>query len=170
MRRKAEIDLEAFAADVAAGMSANALMLKYRIGYARAAALKAELGGGAPAPHAAEPEPTGAAPASQARYDLSLSIPAERLDYLIGSFALDDALAALLSLDDDGKAWAVEFVVQRRLSRLIDPPPASELRSIADALDRLSRPLTGAQPTPGAQPETPAQPASAAQETCNGQA
>ena len=123
--------------DARAGMTTKALMAKYHIGYPRAKKIRRE------ALAVGDPDTAAGTEAAQERgdYSLALNIPKDRIDYLIGGFTLDDAIAVLLDLDEDGKAWAVQFVVQRRLLKVVDPPPDCDLRSIADALERVSKPL-----------------------------
>lgn len=81
-----------------------------------------------------EPDPTDDAPDC---WEVTLQVDMDKLDYLIGQFSLDDAIAAILQLPGVDKANIYAFVIQRRLNLLIDPP-TGYLESLADSIARFN--------------------------------
>jgi hypothetical protein len=86
---------------------------------------------------AAQQEETGDEAQDGDHYKCQLEVPADRLDWIIGNFTLDEALAVLLDLEPASKGWAIEFVLQRRLERIIESPATDE--ALGDPLAPLWR-------------------------------
>jgi hypothetical protein len=73
-------------------------------------------------------------------WTLHTFVPEDRLDWLIGNLSHDDAIAALLSLDDQAKADAYQFVIQRKINSMIEPPNPADLEELGRRMTALGLP------------------------------
>lgn len=71
-------------------------------------------------------------------FHLNTWVPVDRLDWIIGNLSHDDAIEALLNLSPPDKALALEFLIQRTIKRLVEPPSAGEMHSLSARLDAFA--------------------------------
>lgn len=119
-RKKVQVDMVAFRRDVEAGEKQVTLCEKYGIATSTVARLKAEISGKLARREQVPGQEEVEAPEA---FDLTINVPSDRLDDLIGAgdVGLEELRGACLQLNLQAKATLVQEILQGRLDRALEP-------------------------------------------------
>lgn len=165
MRAPTPIDMGAALQDARDGMAASALSAKHHIGWERARAIIAEGTGRTGSDVDPEPEDIQGTEIEESEtedsgeglvYTVNVEIPVERLDDVILRLSRDDAIDALLSLDDPDKVMCLQNLMQAHADRLLKEPDPTIVASLGERILALGGPAGAhSQPSTCFERETP---------------
>lgn len=129
--RKIQINMSDFRRDVESGDGPAAIAEKYGISKASVYRLKAEMSGKLARRESVPAEVEAEVPEA---FDLTINVPSDRLDDLIGAadIGIDELRGACLGLGPQAKAELFQQILQGRLDRALTPV-AIELPKLVSA-------------------------------------